>query len=193
MRTQHLRRWRLICSRAGIFRRGSTAINIRHRPAGAAWQAGEPADTRRGRRAVDGREIAGATRRTTMARSTSTTTISVTSAGQADFTWTVPDDLRSGAYALHLTCEVRRRLAAVLRVAAAWRAVRTDRVPRVDVHLSGLRQPRARHTTRRITTASTPWGAYPDNPDDYPEYGRSTYNRHRDGSGICFSSRRGRC
>ena len=24
---------------------------------------------------------------------------------QADFTWTVPDDLRSGAYALHLTCE----------------------------------------------------------------------------------------
>ena len=24
---------------------------------------------------------------------------------QADFTWTVPDDLRSGAYALHLTCD----------------------------------------------------------------------------------------
>ena len=24
---------------------------------------------------------------------------------QADFSWTVPDDLRSGAYALHLTCD----------------------------------------------------------------------------------------
>jgi hypothetical protein len=33
------------------------------------------------------------------------------------------------------------------------------------------------------------WGAYPHNPDDHPEYGRSTYNRHRDGSGICYSSR----
>ena len=27
------------------------------------------------------------------------------------------------------------------------------------------------------------------NPDDYPIYGRSTYNRHLDGSGISFSSR----
>ena len=33
------------------------------------------------------------------------------------------------------------------------------------------------------------WGASPDNPDDHPEYGLSTYNRHRDGSGICYSSR----
>jgi hypothetical protein len=33
------------------------------------------------------------------------------------------------------------------------------------------------------------WDAYPHSPDDHPEYGRSTYNRHRDGSGICYSSR----
>src|SRR5439155_22949635 len=33
------------------------------------------------------------------------------------------------------------------------------------------------------------WNAYPHNADDHPEYGRSTYNRHRDGSGICYSSR----
>lgn len=33
------------------------------------------------------------------------------------------------------------------------------------------------------------WGAYPHNPDDYPLYGRSTYNMHPDGSGVAFSSR----
>src|ERR1700728_2565943 len=33
------------------------------------------------------------------------------------------------------------------------------------------------------------WGAYQFNPDDYPIYGRSTYNRHPDGGGVAFSSR----
>lgn len=33
------------------------------------------------------------------------------------------------------------------------------------------------------------WGASLHNPDDYPVYGRSTYNYHPDGSGIAFSSR----
>ncbi len=28
------------------------------------------------------------------------------------------------------------------------------------------------------------WGAYPHNPEDHPEYGGSTYNRHPDGTGI---------
>ncbi len=33
------------------------------------------------------------------------------------------------------------------------------------------------------------WGAYPHNPDDYPIYQGSTYNRHPDGSGIALASR----
>jgi N,N-dimethylformamidase len=33
------------------------------------------------------------------------------------------------------------------------------------------------------------WDAYPSNPDDFPVYGRSTYNKYADGAGICFSSR----
>ena len=37
---------------------------------------------------------------------------------------------------------------------------------------------------------ATAWGASPYNPDDYPIYGRSTYNRHADNSGISISSRR---
>src|SRR5699024_7468395 len=33
------------------------------------------------------------------------------------------------------------------------------------------------------------WGAYPDHADDHLEDGRATYKRHRDGSGVCYSSR----
>ncbi|XDZ66546.1 N,N-dimethylformamidase beta subunit family domain-containing protein [Alphaproteobacteria bacterium LSUCC0684] len=32
------------------------------------------------------------------------------------------------------------------------------------------------------------WKAYPHNPAEHPDYGLSTYNTHRDGSGICHAS-----
>lgn len=32
------------------------------------------------------------------------------------------------------------------------------------------------------------WNAYPHNPSRYPNYGCSTYNFHKDNSGICFAS-----
>lgn len=34
------------------------------------------------------------------------------------------------------------------------------------------------------------WGAYPWNAEDHPEYSNSTYNKHPDGSGVCYSSTR---
>ena len=34
------------------------------------------------------------------------------------------------------------------------------------------------------------WGATPHNPEDHPQYGASTYNRHPDGTGISLSSLR---
>ena len=34
------------------------------------------------------------------------------------------------------------------------------------------------------------WDAYPHNPAEHPNYGRSTYNFHPDGSGICHASHR---
>ena len=34
------------------------------------------------------------------------------------------------------------------------------------------------------------WGAYKWNAQDHPEYAASTYNVHRDGSGVCYSSAR---
>ncbi len=49
---------------------------------------------------------------------------------------------------------------------------------------------RAAMRMRLIIGASLDWGAYPHNPDQHPIYGASTYNRHADGAGIGFSSRR---
>jgi N,N-dimethylformamidase len=106
-----------------------------------------------------------------------------------DFELTVPADLPSGAY--------------VMRLAAGGHA---DEIPFY------VRPPRGRPTADVLFVASTytyqayanhargntdaafrarmaAWGAFPANADDHPEYGRSTYNRHHDGSGICYSSR----
>jgi N,N-dimethylformamidase len=108
---------------------------------------------------------------------------------QADFSWTVPDDLRSSAYALHLTCDAgedwlpfyvlpRRNgpFAQIVFLASTF-----------------TYQAYANHARTSIDQAYydrvAAWGAYPYNPDQYPIYGRSTYNKHRDGSGISFSSR----
>ncbi len=106
-----------------------------------------------------------------------------------DFELTVPEDLPGGAY--------------VMRLAAEGDAdelpfyVRPPRGrPRADVLFIASTytyQAYANHA-RGSTDAAyrarvAAWGAYPHNPDDHPEYGRSTYNRHRDGSGICYSSR----
>jgi N,N-dimethylformamidase len=108
---------------------------------------------------------------------------------QADFTWTVPDDLRSGAYALHLTCEagedwlplyvLPKRQGPFARIAFlastfTYQAYANHARPAID---------------QGYYDRVADWGAYPYNPVDYPIYGHSTYNKHGDGSGIAFSSR----
>ena len=109
---------------------------------------------------------------------------------QEDFSWTVPDDLRSGAYALHLTCEagedwlpfyvLPRRdgpFAPVAYLAATFT---------YQAYANHERSALDQGYHERVAA----WGAYPHNPMQYPIYGRSTYNRHADGSGISFSTRR---
>jgi len=106
-----------------------------------------------------------------------------------DFDFTVPADLPSGAY--------------VMRLAADGHAdelpfyVRPPRGrPGADVlfiastYTYQAYANHARSSTDAVYRARVAaWNAYPHNPDDHPDYGRSTYNRHRDGSGICYSSR----
>ncbi len=108
----------------------------------------------------------------------------------ADFSWTVPDDLPSGAYALHLSCEGGEDFLpfyvlpkrggpfapiAFLAPTFTYQAYANHARDNTDAaHLGRVKE----------------WGAYPANPDQYPVYGRSTYNVHADRSGVAFSSRR---
>jgi N,N-dimethylformamidase len=109
---------------------------------------------------------------------------------QADFTWTVPDDLRSGTYALHLTCEAgedRLPLYVLPKRQGPF-------APIAFLASTFTYQAYANHERSRLDDGYrervAAWHAYPHNPMDYPIYGRSTYNKHLDGSGIAFSSRR---
>ena len=107
----------------------------------------------------------------------------------SDFSWTVPDDLPSGAYALHLTCDAGEDwlpLYVLPRRAGPF-------APIAFLASTFTYQAYANHARSSIDQAYydrvAEWGAYPYNPDRYPTYGRSTYNKHLDGSGISFSSR----
>jgi N,N-dimethylformamidase len=106
-----------------------------------------------------------------------------------DFEFTVPGDLPSGAYVMRLQAEshvdelpfyVRPPLghpgADVLFVASTYT------YQAYANHARG-------NTDAAFRARIAAWGAAPHNPDDHPDYARSTYNRHRDGSGICYSSR----
>jgi N,N-dimethylformamidase len=109
---------------------------------------------------------------------------------QADFDWTVPDDLRSGAYAFHLTCAdgedwlpfyvLPKREGPFAPIAFI---ASTFTYQAYANHARG-------NADERYLDRVRSWGAYPHNPDQHHEYAASTYNRHRDNSGVAFSSRR---
>jgi N,N-dimethylformamidase len=110
-------------------------------------------------------------------------------AWQPDFAFTIPTGLRSGCYVLHLTCAdgVDWLPFYVLPSRDGTRA------PIVFLASTFTYQAYANHARGNADDAYrarvAAWGAYPHNPDDYPIYGVSTYNRHPDGSGVSLSSR----
>lgn len=109
---------------------------------------------------------------------------------QADFTWTVPDDLRSGAYALHLTCDAGEDWLPLYVLPKRGGPY----APIAFLASTFTYQAYANHARGSIDQGYydrvAAWKeAYRYNPVDYPLYGRSTYNRHGDGSGISFSTR----
>lgn len=107
---------------------------------------------------------------------------------EPDFDLTIPD-LASGAYALRLSCaggEDRLPFYVLPRRDG-------PRAPIAFLAATFTYQAYANHARGnfddRFRARAAAWGASPYNPDDFPIYGRSTYNRHTDGSGIAFSSR----
>ena len=108
---------------------------------------------------------------------------------QTDFRFDIPEDLRSGAYALHLTCEAGEDWLPFYVLPPRG----TGTAPIAFLASTFTYQAYANHARGNADEAYLQrvrdWGAYPYNPDHYPVYGRSTYNRHPDNSGIAFSSR----
>jgi N,N-dimethylformamidase len=107
----------------------------------------------------------------------------------ASFTVTVPSGLRSGIYLLHLTCEDGED-----RI-PFWVLPARNAKPAPIVFLASTMTYLAYSNHRRGNLDNAfrqrikDWGAYPHNPDDYPIYQGSTYNRHPDWSGISLASR----
>jgi N,N-dimethylformamidase len=109
---------------------------------------------------------------------------------EPSFTFEVPDGLKSGAYAFHLTCDggedwIPFYVTPPLHGASADIAFLAPTFTYTAYANSGWNnrsekcQERARH-----------WNASLYSQAHYPVYGRSTYDLHEDGSGVSLSSRR---
>jgi N,N-dimethylformamidase len=111
-----------------------------------------------------------------------------------DFVWQVPDNLPSGAYAVRLNCgEAEENIPFFVVPPKGTRKAEicvlistfTYVVYHNFVRPEWLSDP---SWVKAWRDQARTWKAYPHNPGDHPEYGRSTYNYHSDGSGICHAS-----
>lgn len=107
------------------------------------------------------------------------------------FEWTLPSDLRSGVYGIRLRSGGGHEDTIPIWVLPARG---TATAPVAFLASTFTYQAYANH--RRFNTDAAyrarqaAWGACPNHPDDHPEYGASTYNRHPDNTGISLSSMR---
>ena len=106
------------------------------------------------------------------------------------FEWTVPADLRSGVYGIRLTSGENEDTIPVWVLPPRGLAT----APIAFLASTFTYQAYANHRRFNADDAyrarQAAWGAYPHHPDDHPEYGASTYNRHPDNTGISLSSMR---
>ncbi|MGI9303783.1 MAG: N,N-dimethylformamidase beta subunit family domain-containing protein [Gammaproteobacteria bacterium] len=106
-----------------------------------------------------------------------------------DFTFTVPDDLRSGYYAMRLRCgDAEDMIPIFVRPKRGHK--QADICLLASTFTYTVYGNHARNNTdddyRRRVNA---WNARPWTPDEHRDYGFSTYNVHSDGSGIAYASR----
>ena len=108
---------------------------------------------------------------------------------QDDFSFTIPKDMKSGIYGMQLTCGPHRDVipffvrpqmgkpqAKVCYLAATFT---------YQVYSNFARGMYDEAFRKKVAD----WKSYPNNPDEHKDYGLSTYNLHRDGSGVSYSSR----
>ncbi len=108
---------------------------------------------------------------------------------ETDFTFEVPEDFKSGVYAVRLRAGGDEDMVPFFVRAAPGRPQSSACVLipifTYIVYANSVRD-RANDAYREHVAR---WGARPWTPDEHPEYGISTYNYHPDGSGVSYSSR----
>lgn len=109
---------------------------------------------------------------------------------QTDFAFDIPADMPSGVYGIRLRAADTEDIVPVY-VLPPRGTTRSPVAFLASTYTYQVYGNHARGTTDEAYRARrTEWGAYPHNADEHPEYGRSTYNKHIDGSGFCYSSMR---
>ncbi len=105
------------------------------------------------------------------------------------FSFTVPKDLRSGVYGMQLTCGAHRDIIPFfVRPQLGKPKSKVVYLASTFTYQVYTNFARGLYTdTFRKRVAD--WKAAPNNPDEHADYGLSTYNHHRDGSGVAYSSR----
>ena len=106
-----------------------------------------------------------------------------------DFSVTVPDNIPSGVYGVRLTKDGAQDILPFYILPAKD----GSRNKVCFLASTFTYQAYANHARGNcdadMRARISDWGASPYNPDDYPIYGRSTYNFHPDGTGFSISSR----
>ena len=106
-----------------------------------------------------------------------------------DFTFDVPEDFRSGVYAVRLRTGGDEDMVPFFVRAAPGRA-QSDACVLIPVFTYTVYANFARgNVDDAYRDRVARWDARPWTPDEHPEYGISTYNSHSDGSGVAYSSR----
>ena len=109
---------------------------------------------------------------------------------ETDFVFDIPDGMASGVYGIRLRCNDIEDIVPLYVLPRPGRATASI----VFLASTFTYQIYGNHQRGSVDDAfrsrQAEWGAYPWNADQHPEYGASTYNKHPDGSGICYSSLR---
>ena len=109
---------------------------------------------------------------------------------ETDFTVEIPAGMTSGVYGIRLRCGDIEDIVPiyVLPPAGAATAPIVFLAPTFTYQIYGNHQ--RGNVDDAFCARQAEWRAYPWNAVQHPEYGASTYNKHPDGSGICYSSLR---
>ncbi len=108
---------------------------------------------------------------------------------ESDFSFEVPEDFKSGVYAVRLRAGDDEDMIPFFVRAAPGRA-QSSACVLIPVFTYIVYANYARgNVDDDYRDQVARWGARPWTPDEHPEYGISTYNHHRDGSGVSYSSR----